>query len=461
MTRQRQVFPRDTVAHLWAHKTQDSARDPSGNFYFTGASLYSYGSHFMIAYHMGDEWGKELAGRVLWNDASYSNTTAKMKSIAWHALTSQQRAECFYMPGALGLGRNVDPRNIERALAAKRLPTITEFLLRIVSSSVMALIGKRYGSGPFESLLREARKAERLAQAFYNRAGRKYPLPLIESRPVSSDKTEWAAWIKSVSAPLMRDDYAKALKAVKDYATQAETNAAECSPGFPYAMHKPGCEWEARKIVSGTYDIARRAMREIEKSQSLYKALHGKAGPTSLKKTAARMGKLAETFKARLDEFARREAQNRVICDVREVLKYSHKAKNGSAYVPRRYWSGVETLATRAGECGMSAETHPLYFPIAVRLSRIGAAETAREALKDAADRLESAHSYMPQFPGDARRSASEAVNKLAFIERLGLPESLLAHWGERIASIRIESEALAESAHAAIIAKHAETLRA
>jgi hypothetical protein len=464
MSRQRKVFPRETVAHLWAHKAQDSARDPSGNFYFTGASLYSYGSHFIIAHHMGDEWGPELAGRVLWNEAGYSKTTANMKSIAWRAMTQQQRAESFDMPGTLGMGRNVDPRDIERALSAKKLPAITESLLRTVSGSVMALIGKRYGSGPFESLLSEARKAEKLARAFYNRAGRKYPLPLIESRPVSSDKTEWQAWIKSISAHLMRDDYQKALKAAKDYAAQADRNAAECADGFPYAKHAPGCEWEARNIVGGTYDVAQRAMREIEKAQSFYKVLNGKAGPVSLKKTAARMAELAEIFKARRDEFTRRETQNRVIYDIRRAL-LCLREPNGITrprITPhRRSFADMETLSKRASECGMSAETHPLYFPLAVRLSRIGTAQTAREALKDAADRINTAREYMPQFPGDARRCASEAINKLAFITRLGLRNALMLHWAKQIVSIRAESQTLAENAHAAILAKHAETLRA
>lgn len=36
------------VAHLWANQEQDEARN-SGNFYFSGDTIYSYGSHFPIA----------------------------------------------------------------------------------------------------------------------------------------------------------------------------------------------------------------------------------------------------------------------------------------------------------------------------------------------------------------------------------------------------------------------------
>lgn len=62
----RRVFPRDEVAHLWAHKAQDGARDAGGNFFFTGATLYSYGRHYVIAHILADECGPSLAGRVLW-----------------------------------------------------------------------------------------------------------------------------------------------------------------------------------------------------------------------------------------------------------------------------------------------------------------------------------------------------------------------------------------------------------
>ena len=45
----RTVHPADMVAHLWAHKSQDFARNPGHNFYFHGDTIYSYGSHFPVA----------------------------------------------------------------------------------------------------------------------------------------------------------------------------------------------------------------------------------------------------------------------------------------------------------------------------------------------------------------------------------------------------------------------------
>ena len=75
MARTRYVHPVDMVAHLWAHKSQDSARNPCHNFYFNGDTIYSYGSHFPIARHVTRK-GKSA---VLFTTRSYSSTTAGHK----------------------------------------------------------------------------------------------------------------------------------------------------------------------------------------------------------------------------------------------------------------------------------------------------------------------------------------------------------------------------------------------
>ena len=72
MKRTRNVYPSNEIPHLWAHKTQDSARNPQGNFYFDGATIYSYGSHFPIARHITHA-GKAA---ILFTTRSYSSTTA-------------------------------------------------------------------------------------------------------------------------------------------------------------------------------------------------------------------------------------------------------------------------------------------------------------------------------------------------------------------------------------------------
>lgn len=70
----KRVVKKSDVAHLWANKVQDDARNAQGNFYFRGDTIYSYGSHFPIAKHVVNEKGEKA---VLFTERSYSNTTAK------------------------------------------------------------------------------------------------------------------------------------------------------------------------------------------------------------------------------------------------------------------------------------------------------------------------------------------------------------------------------------------------
>lgn len=70
------------VAHLWANQAQDSARN-SGNFYFQGDTIYSYGSHFPIAKHLENKKGEKA---ILFTNRSYSPTTAgHIRTVAFAA----------------------------------------------------------------------------------------------------------------------------------------------------------------------------------------------------------------------------------------------------------------------------------------------------------------------------------------------------------------------------------------
>lgn len=71
--RTKQVFETREIPHLWAHQTQDEARNHGGNLYFRGDTIYSYGSHFPIARIV------EFKGRkcVFFVNHGYSHTTNK------------------------------------------------------------------------------------------------------------------------------------------------------------------------------------------------------------------------------------------------------------------------------------------------------------------------------------------------------------------------------------------------
>lgn len=86
------VSPQD-VAHLFANQLQEEARTPTGNLYFYGQKIYSYGSHFCIARFVDDR-------TLLFTERSYSNTTAKHINYVWGATSHKDRILCAYPTGS-------------------------------------------------------------------------------------------------------------------------------------------------------------------------------------------------------------------------------------------------------------------------------------------------------------------------------------------------------------------------
>jgi hypothetical protein len=83
--KQKHVFNTGEIPHLWAHRTQDDARNKQGNLYFAGDTIYSYGSHFPIARHVTNEAGERA---VLFTTATYSATTSGHCSAVRSAIPS-------------------------------------------------------------------------------------------------------------------------------------------------------------------------------------------------------------------------------------------------------------------------------------------------------------------------------------------------------------------------------------
>ena len=80
----RNVVKGSEVAHLWAAQAQPSARNSTRNYYFEGATLYSYGPHFPVGKHIQ---GTRNRRAVLINSRSYSNTTSGHVSDARRAVS--------------------------------------------------------------------------------------------------------------------------------------------------------------------------------------------------------------------------------------------------------------------------------------------------------------------------------------------------------------------------------------
>lgn len=69
----RHVYPNHEVPHLWAHESQEEARNSTGSLYFQGPTIYSYGSHFPIARHVTNGRSERA---VLFTTAHHSVTTS-------------------------------------------------------------------------------------------------------------------------------------------------------------------------------------------------------------------------------------------------------------------------------------------------------------------------------------------------------------------------------------------------
>jgi hypothetical protein len=78
MSRLKRVVDTAMVAHLWAHQAQDGARNPHGNLYFHGDTIYSYGNHFPVARHVRNKRGERA---VLLTTRRYSSTTSGHASV--------------------------------------------------------------------------------------------------------------------------------------------------------------------------------------------------------------------------------------------------------------------------------------------------------------------------------------------------------------------------------------------
>lgn len=85
----------EEVAHLWAAQSQSSAR--YRDMYFSGATLYSYGSHFIIGIVRPDV--------ILMNAESYSLTTSRHQQAASYATNHRDK---FSLPELTELAAKLD-----------------------------------------------------------------------------------------------------------------------------------------------------------------------------------------------------------------------------------------------------------------------------------------------------------------------------------------------------------------
>lgn len=130
------------LAHVWAGQKQENGRSSSGNMFFEGPSIYSYGRHFEIA-----RWyGKGPGAVVLFNSASYSNSTCKHQN---HTARAINHARVFRVPSMTDHGANV-----------------CAYLAKVEEARAAALRAVKYGPMHKAAAERAAKEAAQYVDAF-------------------------------------------------------------------------------------------------------------------------------------------------------------------------------------------------------------------------------------------------------------------------------------------------------
>ena len=110
----------DQVAHLWANQSKPHAK--GSNFYFNGATIYSYGRHFPVATLVPlkvIDGGKTTERNiVLFNRESYSVSTQRHQSIARQAVNHLETFE--WDAPSFGRDLTVDRTSVKKAFEAYR-----------------------------------------------------------------------------------------------------------------------------------------------------------------------------------------------------------------------------------------------------------------------------------------------------------------------------------------------------
>jgi hypothetical protein len=179
MKRQRQVFPSGEIAHLWYHQTQESARNATSSFYFSGDTIYSYGSHFPIAHHV--QSSKRFA--VLFTTNDYSVTTSGHKSAVQSAIP--EGTVVFHVPHVFTDDRyasNDHPSNL-----ADYVQRVADHLAKCARARQS--YSKEWEHGRAVTLREEARE---YAKFFRLKLPKIAPIPALDSKALADIKAREA-----------------------------------------------------------------------------------------------------------------------------------------------------------------------------------------------------------------------------------------------------------------------------
>lgn len=259
MTRNRQVWPREQVAHLWANASQDSARDPSGNMYFSGPALYSYGSHYVIGYRYATPDGSAF---FILNADSSSPTTNKMRGIASHAIARfYTRVHVGGLDGNAFSGRDWRARMMREALAqGGRLYAQASAVSRVSlkRDGIVSEAGERIRAA---QTLADAVIADKASSADDKRAARAALATLAKVAavewPRNADNASERAACDALASLLVRDEQrAKLARIVADVMNAAD-NATNADGFNRPAVRRYGLAVNGLAAANGARELAK------------------------------------------------------------------------------------------------------------------------------------------------------------------------------------------------------------
>lgn len=404
------VMNNEAVAHAWAHKTQQIARNSGRNFYFEGEAIYSFGRHFIIAAHMDD-------GRVMWNDTTYgSRTSAQQSTVRW-ALTQQQREEALHVP-ALNEDLWNDLQRLRKTGNGKVMPKLAKRCADNLVTAISGMSGKRYGCSPMAGLFYKAKRLEQqgLALCEYAKKGRskpKWPLALLPDELPA--KADLPAFIKKYAAVRLKEQYDRSM--------------ADAIPGMRYIREDMDDNYTHPMRVQNYLGTINAAYRHLDAAERDYKILHGKAS-AAVNKERKELVVLEAWAKPKVEEFKLKSTRADIAIAVRDAYSLLRKRKT----IDTDFWR-FDYSVRKLKELARDMPEADLYSALIERLERVSEWDMQLR-------RLENAKAYILPAEGSA-----EAADRKRFFtqasKELGInftPKFLALH-GEEINLLRTRAE--------------------
>ncbi len=434
----KKVFPPAMVAHLWANRSQDQARNAGESFYFTGPTIYSYRDSYPIAHHLKN-------GPIVWRDDCYSNTTARHKSHVYCAMSSSQWDSAIHVP-------SLDSETLRNLTSwgTKHIEKGDCKIIEVLQSKVIDLIHtmtKMRSETRMKGTLEHARSYEtsglRLISWIKGQNKKAkikaWALPALPA-VVPTDKAARAAMITQYVSAQAMADYREALTAHK--AIMRDINDTLSNPDI-HLTHSADQNLHGRLTTAG---------HKLKTAAQEYKIARGGAFPGLIK--------LQKDFAAIEAPIVARVAESKRIQAVRE-LKYSarlyFKLKHAKKpiYADSRAISKINECISEAGNDGAN------YQWLADKMRAIKEFSDAEKYFAESPDNCETAKSYLPEWPNDAMRFYTQAREAYKTCLTCAPFVVMQARKGVNIGALLADVMQAIEPLKAAIVAREKEKLTA